>query len=54
MREKDIKLPLKDVSADKEALNTLIATGGKNQVPCLFIDGVPLYESDDIIDYLAG
>ena len=23
--------------------------GGKRQVPCLFIDGKPLYESSDII-----
>lgn len=25
------------------------AKGGKHQVPCLFIDGKPLYESSDII-----
>lgn len=30
----------------------LIQRGGKNQVPCLFIKGEPLYESDDIIAYL--
>lgn len=29
----------------------LIKRGGKDQVPCLFIDGKPLYESDDIIKY---
>ena len=27
----------------------LIKRGGKDQVPCLFIDGKALYESDDII-----
>ena len=27
-------------------------SGGKSQVPCLFIDGQPLYESRDIIQYL--
>ena len=26
--------------------------GGKEQVPCLFIDGKPLYESDDIVRWL--
>lgn len=26
--------------------------GGKEQVPCLFIDGKPLYESDDIVMWL--
>lgn len=30
----------------------LIRVGGKLQVPCLFIDGKPLYESDIIIDWL--
>lgn len=30
----------------------LIAIGGKGQVPCLIIDGVAMYESDDIINYL--
>lgn len=29
----------------------LIKRGGKDQVPCLFIDGKPFYESDDIIKY---
>ncbi len=30
----------------------LIKVGGKQQVPCLFIDGVPMYESDDIVAWL--
>ncbi|MBS4843870.1 MAG: glutathione S-transferase domain-containing protein, partial [Collinsella sp.] len=30
----------------------LIAVGGKRQVPCLFIDGKPLYESSDIIAWV--
>ena len=30
----------------------LIEHGGKEQVPCLFIDGKPLYESLDIIAWL--
>ena len=29
----------------------LIKRGGKDQVPCLFIDGKALYGSDDIIKY---
>ena len=31
----------------------LVEHGGKYQVPCLFIDGKALYESDDIIAYLG-
>lgn len=30
----------------------LIELGGKDQVPCLFIDGKPMYESMDIIRWL--
>ena len=42
----------KDIIQDPEAEKTLIAVGGKRQVPCLFIDGKPLYESLDIIKWL--
>lgn len=35
-------------------LQDLVAIGGKNQAPCLIIDGSPLYESDDIIAYLKS
>ena len=30
----------------------LIRVGGKQQVPCLFIDGKPMYESGDIVMWL--
>lgn len=43
---------LKNIHADDEADATLVRVGGKHQVPCLFIDGNPMYESDDIIAYL--
>ena len=46
-----------NINADPQNRITLVAGGGKSQVPCLKIpmaDGVEqwLYESDDIIDYL--
>ena len=50
--ENNIKLELKDISQDEQALNELLEVGGKRQVPCLFIDGKPLYESQDIIRWL--
>lgn len=53
MDEQGIDLPLRDVSTDAEARDELLSVGGKTQVPCLFIDGEPLYESGDIIDYLS-
>lgn len=33
--------------------NDLVRIGGKKQVPCLIVNGKPLYESDDIIAYLG-
>jgi len=45
-------IPLKDIEEDPKAKDELLHLGGKNQVPCLFIDGIPLYEANDIINYL--
>ena len=53
MAEHDIELPLCNVTEDAEARQTLLEVGGKVQCPCLFIDGNPLYESSDIVAYLA-
>ncbi|MBY4797155.1 glutathione S-transferase N-terminal domain-containing protein [Collinsella sp. AGMB00827] len=53
MESKGIELELKDLTNDEEARAELERVGGKAQVPCLFIDGKPMYESDDIIAYLA-
>ncbi len=41
-----------DISKDPAARKRLIEVGGKQQVPCLFIDGKPLYESSDIINWI--
>ncbi|MBQ7372057.1 MAG: glutaredoxin [Blautia sp.] len=41
-----------DIHKSEEALERLLTIGGKRQVPCLFIDGQPLYESGDIIAWL--
>lgn len=46
-------VPLKDVMHDAGAKTELLRQGGKPQVPCLFIDGYPLYESDNIITWLS-
>lgn len=53
MRQHGIELPLRDINAEPAAREKLKRVGGKVQVPCLFIDGNPLYESDDIIAYLG-
>lgn len=48
------EIELKNINQDQEAEEKLIEVGGKRQVPCLFIDGEPLYESDDIVDWLQS
>lgn len=52
----ELAAPVKmhDIGADQAAMQTLMEVGGKRQVPCLFIDGAPLYESSDIIDWLRA
>ncbi len=41
-----------DIHRNPQDLERLMAVGGKRQVPCLLIDGEPLYESADIISWL--
>ena len=53
MHEKQITLTLRDITDGSSNKDDLVRIGGKAQVPCLIIDGSPLYESSDIIDYLA-
>lgn len=48
------KVVLKNIHEDKKSKKELEVIGGKKQVPCLFIDGQPLYESNDIIEWLEN
>ncbi len=43
---------LHDIRKNEADRRRLIEVGGYEQVPCLFIDGQPLYESLDIIAWL--
>ena len=45
---------LHNIHKNTEDRKTLIEVGGMEQVPCLFIDGKPLYESMDIIAWLQA
>ena len=53
MQEQDIACEMRD-TLQPGVRDDLIRIGGKGQVPCLVIDGQPMYESDDIIAYLHG
>ncbi|PXV64008.1 glutaredoxin family protein [Halanaerobium congolense] len=48
------EIELKNINQDEEAEAELIEVGGKRQVPCLFINGKPLYESNDIINWFKS
>lgn len=50
--ENNITLTLKNIQETSKIRDELRHIGGKTQVPCLVIDGKPLYESDDIISWL--
>ncbi len=51
MSENDIEVEMVDIKASAKNRDELVNVGGKAQVPCLFVDGTPLYESDDIIQW---
>jgi glutathione S-transferase len=50
----DKKIPMRDIQAEDGARDELIKIGGKGQVPCLVIDGKPMYESGDIVNWLEA
>jgi len=52
--ENNISLELRDISEDEKNLQDLVKIAGKQQVPCLFIDGNPMFESDDIVGWLKN
>jgi len=53
MEASAIEIPMADISYEQEA-EELISVGGKQQVPCLVIDGKAMYESDDIIEWMKS
>lgn len=53
LKKHPVPMKFRDTREDPGAAQELIQIGGKQQVPCLVIDGKALYESSDIVDYLA-
>lgn len=47
------RVELRDTRQDSHARQLLRERTGRTQVPCLFIDGQPHFESADINDWLA-
>lgn len=52
LRKHPIPMTYKDIRKESASYQELMELGGKTQVPCLVIDGKPLYESSDIVSYL--
>lgn len=48
------KIEFLDIVKDEANKKRLVDEGGMNQVPCLFVDGKPMYESSDIIEFLKS
>lgn len=48
----DLDVPTADIQQDSSNRKALAAATGRTTVPCLFIDGVPLFESLDIVAWL--
>jgi glutaredoxin 3 len=49
-----IKIPMKNVLAEAGASDELLAKGGHLIVPCLIVNGQPIYNATDIIDWLSA
>ena len=52
LEQNGLSVPLKNIKDNIEYQQELIRIGGKQQIPCLIIDGIALYESDAIVDWL--
>ena len=50
----NLEIPMRDIRSEAGARDDLLEIGGKGQVPCLVIDGKPLYESGDIVRWLQA
>jgi glutaredoxin-related protein len=48
------ELPLRNVTEDPKAREDLVRLSGKDQAPCLMIEGNPIQESDEIVQYLVS
>lgn len=54
LKKNQIDIELRNTRESREVEEELIKVGGKSQVPCLLIDGQPLYESNDIINWFES
>ena len=53
LKSQNITIPLKDVTRDAQAKEELKIIGGYLIVPCLIVNGKPIYNDSDIIEWLS-
>jgi len=53
LKQTGITIPMKNVNGDAAAKEELLKNGGYMIVPCLFVDGTPIYDSSKIIEWLS-
>lgn len=51
LKENNLEVDLLDIDKEARLKDELKNVGGKVQVPMLLVEGKPLYESDDIIEW---
>lgn len=49
----NIKVEMRDILSDPESYQRLVNDTGRRTVPCLYIDGKPMFESADINAWLV-
>ncbi len=52
IEEEDLELEYKNLSKNSSYMMELFKLGGKMHVPMLLIDGFPMYDARQILDYL--
>ena len=52
INELGLNISMRDIMKDKSALEFHVKKTGRRTVPCLYIDGEPLFESQDIVTWL--
>ncbi len=50
--ELGVALEMRDTRENDAYREELLELTGRTQVPCMVIDGKPMHESDDIVNYL--
>lgn len=52
LEEESIDIPMIDISVDEQAASDLYELADRYTVPCLRVQGVPMHESLDIMNWL--